>query len=81
MGIVSQRKNISIDGMKVKVGKHMSADQPRRISKLEVSIEVPLPANHPDRKMLESSALSCPVFESIHPDIKVPIDWRWEEPS
>lgn len=79
MGIVSQRKNIDISGMKITVGKHMSTDTPRRIVKLEVAIEMPLPGNHPDRKMLESSALSCPVYESIHPDIKVPISWSWGE--
>jgi len=38
---------------------------------------MPLLEDHPDRKMLESSALSCPVHQSIHPEIKVPIDWVW----
>ena len=47
MGIVAKRKEISLEGMKVTVKKHMSTDTPRRISKLEVDIEVPLPADHP----------------------------------
>jgi len=81
MGIVAKRKNISLEGMMIKVGKQMSGDQPRRISKLEVTIEVPLPADHPERKILESAALSCPVHQSIHPEIEVPIDWRWQESS
>ena len=54
----------------------MNAD-PRRIGKLEVVITVPLPADHPDRKLLEQAALSCPVKHSLHPDIEVPITWNW----
>lgn len=81
MGIVARRKDIALEGMAVKVGKHMSEDQPRRIVKLEITIDVPLPSDHPDRKVLESSALSCPVYQSIHPDIEVPITWCWQEPS
>ena len=81
MGIVAKRKGIAIEGMAMKVAKHMSADQPRRIAKLEVMIEVPLASDHPDRKLLESAVLSCPVHQSLHPDIEVPITWCWQEPS
>ena len=76
MGIVAERKGIKLEGMTVVVGKHMNAD-PRRIGKLEVVITVPLPADHPDRKLLEQAALSCPVKHSLHPDIEVPITWNW----
>lgn len=76
MGIVAARKGIKLEGMTVEVGEHMNAD-PRRIGKLEVVISVPLPADHPDRKMLEQAALSCPVKHSLHPDIEVPITWNW----
>lgn len=81
MGIVAKRKHIALEGMKVEVGKQMSENTPRRIAKLIVSIHMPLPANHPDRKMLESAALSCPVHQSIHPEIEVPIQWYWEQPA
>lgn len=76
MGIVAARKGIKLEGMTVEVSKHMNAD-PRRIGKLEVTINVPLPADHPDRKMLEQAALSCPVKHSLHPDIEIPITWNW----
>lgn len=78
MGIVAQRKGIDLAGLRIQVGKHMSAEPPRRISRLEVRIEMPLAGDHPERKMLESAALSCPVHQSIHPDIEVPIDWVWQ---
>lgn len=78
MGIVAERKDIDLKGMSITVGKHMSADQPRRISKLDVCIHVPLNAEHPDRKLLENAALTCPVHQSLHADIEVPIKWLWQ---
>ena len=45
MGIVAKPKEIVLEGMVIKVGKHMSADLPRRIAKLDVTIEMPLAAN------------------------------------
>ncbi len=76
MGIVAERKSISLTGMTIEVSKHMSSD-PRRIGKFEVTITVPLPPNHPDRALLENAALSCPVKKSLHPDIEIPITWNW----
>ena len=76
MGIVAERKGLPIEGMTVEVGKHMNAD-PRRIGKLEVTITVPLPPDHPDRSALENAALTCPVKKSLHPDIDIPITWNW----
>ena len=78
MGIIAKQKSIALEGMVIKVGKYMSDSLPRRIAKLEVTIEVPLPENHKERKALEHTALSCPVHQSIHPDIEVPITWRWQ---
>ncbi|BCU78777.1 OsmC family protein [Luteolibacter sp. LG18] len=77
IGIVARRKEIPVEGMKVVARKHMSEDQPRRISKIELDIDVPLSADHPERKVLESAARGCPVHHSIHPDIEVVMNWRW----
>lgn len=77
IGIVAKRKEIAVEGMKVAVRKFMSGDQPRRISRLELDLDMPLPPDHPDRKVLESAARGCPVHHSIHPDIEVVMNWRW----
>jgi len=77
MGIVAKRKDIQLAGMRVRVRKFMSDEAPRRITCLEVDISLPLPANHPERKVFESAARSCPVYHSIHPDIEVLIHWQW----
>jgi uncharacterized OsmC-like protein len=78
MGIVAARKQIAVEGMTVVVRKFMSEDLPRRISRLELDIAMPLLASHPDRKVLESAARGCPVHHSIHPDIEVVMNWVWK---
>lgn len=77
MGIAAQRKSISLEGMKLRVRKHMSDDRPRRIAKLEVEIHMPIAEDHPEKKLLQSTVLGCPVHHSIHPEIEVPITWHW----
>jgi putative redox protein len=77
IGIVARRKEIPVEGMKVSVRKFMSEDLPRRISRLELDLEMPLPGDHPDRALLESTARGCPVHHSIHPDIEVVMNWKW----
>lgn len=77
IGIVAKRKEIAVEGMKVSVRKFMSDDAPRRISKLELDLEIPLPADHPERVLFESAARGCPVHHSIHPDIEVKMNWKW----
>jgi putative redox protein len=77
IGIKAQQKGYDLTGMKVSVEKHMSADSPRRIVRLPITIEVPLSADHPDRKLLEATALGCPVHHSVHPDIDKPVTFVW----
>jgi putative redox protein len=77
VGIVAKRKDIAVEGMAVTVRKFMSDEQPRRISRLELDLDMPLPAGHPERKLLESAARGCPVHHSIHPDIDVVMNWNW----
>ncbi len=79
VGIVAKRKEIAVEGMAVTVRKFMSDDQPRRVKRLELDLIMPLPASHPDRKLLESAARGCPVHHSIHPDIDVVMNWVWQE--
>ena len=79
IGIVARRKELPVEGMTVTVRKFMSDDLPRRISRLELDLAIPLSASHPDRKLLESAANGCPVHHSIHPDIEVVMNWLWQE--
>jgi uncharacterized OsmC-like protein len=74
---MAKRKEIDVTGMSVNARKFMSDDQPRRINRIELDLQMPLPADHPDRKLLESAARGCPVHHSIHPDIDVVMNWIW----
>ena len=77
MGIVANRKEIDLKGMSITVGKTMTATPPRRIARLDVAISMPIPGDHPDRKLLEATAHSCPVGLSLHPDVELVVDFKY----
>ena len=77
MGIVADRHQLDLRGMEIEVTKTMSADTPRRIAKLATVIKVPLPADHPQRVLLENAALSCPVHKSLSEEMQKPVDFEW----
>ncbi|MCP5557715.1 MAG: OsmC family protein [Verrucomicrobiaceae bacterium] len=77
IGIKAQQKGLDVTGMTVTVEKHMSQDSPRRIERLPLVITLPLPEDHPDRRLLEATALACPVHHSVHPDIDKPVTFIW----
>jgi putative redox protein len=79
MDLYAKRNGINIDGTKALVIKHMSSNPVRRISKLEVAVELPLPANHPWRTALENAALTCPVKQSLSADMEIPITFSWRD--
>ncbi|MCB1224481.1 MAG: OsmC family protein [Verrucomicrobiales bacterium] len=77
IGIKAQQKGLDVTGMTVAVEKHMSDDSPRRIVRLPLKITLPLPPDHPERALLEATALGCPVHHSVHPEIEKPVTWAW----
>jgi putative redox protein len=77
MGIFAMRHEIDLRGTTVTVLKDMQQTPVRRISKLTTEIRVPLPANHPHREALERAALTCPVHQSLHPDVEKPVTFVW----
>jgi len=77
MGIVADRNEVDLTGLKVGVDKSMSTSPPRRISQLAIQIEMPIPEDHPKAEMLKNGALACPVHKSLHPEVEVPIKWIW----
>ena len=77
MAIAAERHGIDLKGASVTIGKEMSPDAPRRIVGLKSVMTLPLPADHPQRALLEASALSCPVKKSISPEIDASVEFRW----
>ncbi len=41
-------------------------------------VHVPLPKDHPQRELLEQTALNCPVHKSLPVEINRPIKFFWE---
>ena len=79
MGIVAQRNNIDITGARVRVTKEMVSQPARRVGTLGVEIVMPKALGDEDRQRLENAAHTCPVAKTIHPDVKVPVTFKWGE--
>ena len=79
MAIVAAKQslNVELSGTKAVVRKHMTATAPRRIQKIEVNVEIPLPESHSARGALEEAALKCPVALSLHPDVEKAVTFDW----
>jgi putative redox protein len=77
MGILARRKGWEMKGARVTVDKHMLADPLRRVGRLDVRIEMPPGIPAEARKPLERAAHTCPVHQSLHPDVKVETTFAW----
>lgn len=77
MGIVAQRHGIALEGATARVEKHMSAEPPRRISRLPVVITVPGALDERQRKLLENAAETCPVHKTLGANVELAITWVW----
>lgn len=76
MAIVADRDGIDIKNARMSVEKEM-ASNPRRIASLKTIID--LPKNIPEdyRAKIEQVGNSCPVKKSLHPDVLIPIEYRY----
>lgn len=79
MGIAAKRHGWDLTGTRVRVVKEMTADPIRRIGALTVTIGVPAGriTAAADRLLLKRAADTCPVRQSLHPDVKVTMAFEW----
>ena len=77
MGILARRKGWDMKGARASVDKHMVADPVRRIGRLVVRFEMPSGIPDDARKPLERAAHTCPVHQSLHPEVKVETTFVW----
>ena len=77
MGILARTLKIDIDGTTATVDKEMATAPVRCIAKLTVKIHVPKPVSAENRLKLERAAHTCPVHQSLHPDVEKPIEFTW----
>lgn len=81
MGIKARTMGFDLDGVKVDVEKIMKAD-PRRVGGINLFFHFPEELTSADEKtkqILKHIGNTCPVAQSIHPDIEVKVDWgEWK---
>jgi len=77
MGIQARGLAIDLKGMTAEVEKEMASSGKRRVSRIVVRIRSGLPLAAPIREKLEKAALDCPVRVSLHPDVKLEVDFVW----
>jgi putative redox protein len=80
LGLVARRTGLDLAGTRLHVLKEMVSEPVRRIGALHVSVTIPAgrvpdPA---DRRRLEAGARTCPVLQSLHPDVRAEIDFTYE---
>ena len=61
--------------MRVDVGKEMTQTPPRRIARL--ATEIWFPEGVAKSEVLERVALTCPVHQSLHPEVEKPVIFHY----
>jgi putative redox protein len=77
MGIKARQMGFDLNGVKVDVEKIM-ASEPRRVSGINITFQIPAELREIDGKnkqILKHTGDTCPVIKSLHPDIKINVDW------
>ncbi|MFC2106936.1 OsmC family protein [Bacteroidota bacterium] len=77
VGIKARDAGFNIDGTELKITKIMYSE-PRRVG--EVHIEFIFPENNyteREKKIIENAAKTCPVAKSIHPDLKLVTEFKY----
>lgn len=77
MGIKAASMDYDFEGSTAEVTKHMQ-DSPRKISKIEVRFQMKPRADAKTREILERTAMTCPVYLSLHPDIEKDVTFVWD---
>jgi len=79
MGIVARRRGWSLEGASATLEKHMVSQPRRRIGRLDVRLVMPAGIPEDARPVLERAAHTCPVHQSLHPDVEVDLAFEWKE--
>ena len=77
MAIYAKRHGQEMGAMSGDVLKEMSADAPRRIAQLTVTVHMPKGLPVAERAVYERVGSSCPVHKSLGPETKVVTTYRY----
>lgn len=79
MAIRAADMNLNFTGTKINITKIMSSDAPRRVASIvaELIFTEKFIATEEQKEQLIRIARSCPVEKSLHPDIKLDVNFKW----
>lgn len=77
MGIAAQRMQLDLTGSKAVVTKEMTTEGPRKIARLNVTLNLPAKLTDEQRQKLENAGSNCPVYKTLHPDVQTPLTFHW----
>jgi uncharacterized OsmC-like protein len=77
MGIKARDLEIDLTNSTAEVTKIMGTE-PRRISEIHVKFDMAISVDQRMKLILERTAMTCPVFNSLHPDIKKVVTFNWK---
>jgi uncharacterized OsmC-like protein len=77
MAIKARDLNVDLIGTTLEVTKIMQAE-PRKISRIEIIMNIPITTDEKTKTILERSAMNCPVLLSLNPDIEKDITINWK---
>ena len=78
IAIFAERTGIEISGMSMKSEKIMSAEPPRRIAKIPLTIHLPENLSAENRSKLEKVAHTCPVHKSLGDDVLIEMQFVYD---
>ena len=76
MGIKARNLEVNIDGTKAEVTKVMGTE-PRRIIEVKIDVFFPKSFDEKTQKILEKAGLTCPIANSLHPNLNQRIRFIW----
>jgi putative redox protein len=76
MALQAQREGLTWGDARAHVEKRMTPP-PRRIGELVLVFDMPREVKPEQRARLEELARTCPVARSLHPDVRVPMEFRY----
>lgn len=76
MGIKAESMHVDLSHSKAAVTEIMGTE-PRRITEIHVRFTMQPQVDEKTKIILEKTAMTCPVFYSLHPDIKKEISFHW----
>ena len=80
MALAAKDEGLSWGAARAAVEKRMTPS-PRRIAELVLVVEMPREVRPGDRVRLEEVAQNCPVALSLHPDVALPMEFRYPAPG